>query len=214
MNKLKKICLLWLLLLSPFGANAIILDYTGNSFTLVQTSGPTAPSDPYTTSDSVSGWIELAAVLDPNLSGNAVSPLSFSFSDGVNTFTESSPLTGSSFQFWTDAGGQLSGWDLNMSIFAFTAGGGTSNVIAVRNFVSLIFGPIVQDNGADILCGPASTSLGCSFGGDPFYTQDGRVTDDPGVWAYRVTSVPEPGTLLLMGLGLAGIGFSRKRKAA
>jgi len=215
MNKLKKICLLWLLLLSPFGANAIILDYTGNPFTQVTTDGSTAPSDLYTTSDSVTGWIELTAVLDPNLSAQFVSPLSFSFSDGINTFTESSPLTTSNFQFWTDAGGQLSGWNLQMQIFAPTAGGGTSNTIFVQNFDNLLIGPtVVQDGGIDTLCGPTSDSTGCAFFGEPSYRHSGRVNNDPGVWAYRVTSVPEPGTLLLMGLGLAGMGFSRKRKAA
>jgi Protein of unknown function (DUF1566)/PEP-CTERM motif len=58
------------------------------------------------------------------------------------------------------------------------------------------------------------------FGGHYAYDfADGRrlgyidLNNDPAAWAVRAGDVPEPGTLALLGLGLAGLGLSRRRRA-
>lgn len=190
--------------------NAIIMDYQGNNFTDSSLTGPTTPSDQYTTSDSVNGWIELSAMLAPNLDQESVTPLSFSFSDGVNTFDETTATT-SLFYFWTDASGTITDWQVLVRSFPDITGGGLIGEITTS---STVIGPIyttIADTGSNTLCGPASTSASCVISGDPFYYQDAFVGDAPGVWSVKA-AVPEPSTLALLSLGLLGIGATRKLK--
>jgi len=62
-----------------------------------------------------------------------------------------------------------------------------------------------------------SSGLGSYLGGNTFvidiaYSDSTAASPDIEDWTFTRASVPEPATLALLGLGLAGIGFMRKRQ--
>jgi hypothetical protein len=76
--------------------------YTGNPFTLI------TPGSPYTTSNFVSGSFMVATPLGDNLNDVDITPVSFSFSDGVLSTVDNLSLAG--FSIATDASGDIAAW--------------------------------------------------------------------------------------------------------
>src|SRR4051812_46238792 len=95
-------CVVTILTTAAVQATTITYTYTGTPFSTV--------SGPYTTSDKVTGFVELASPLAPNLGQclMSVTPLAFSFSDGVQTI-DSSNATSVDVRFTTNSTGAISG---------------------------------------------------------------------------------------------------------
>jgi len=92
--------------LGAANANAdVMYSYLGNDFTNV--------SGPYTTSDHVTLSFTLASALGDNLPLSTVVPLTFTITDGVNTFTNTSQIT-SYFALSTTSVGSIDTWQIEI----------------------------------------------------------------------------------------------------
>jgi hypothetical protein len=156
-----------------------VYTYTGNDFTSVTGS--------YTTTDMVTGRIDLATALGDNFGPGAISPVSFSFSDGVQTLTNTNS-TISSNVFETNSAGTIVQWVFEINNTGDTGG------IATLSALTII--AIVGDDAFNI-AGTAS------------------IFNDAGTWTTSVAATPLPAALPLFTSGLGVIvvlGWQRKRK--
>jgi hypothetical protein len=148
-----------------------IYSYTGNPFTIAVS--------PYTTNDFISGSFDLATPLGSNFPPSiTISPLSFSFSDGVRTYTSTTSEV-VFFVIQTDASGIPSGWLISASSLLFPT------LFLTRNAPGSPIG-LPADFVTDV---PTVTIIASNH-------------DAPGTWS--VTSIePVPGPIA--GAGLPGL---------
>lgn len=219
MNRRHKAALLAALLstqclwgLQSAGAS-VVYTYKGNVFTditpysCILGTGSGAPCPTGVANydgDRITASITLSMPLGKNFSG-AVSPVSYTISDGVATLTPPNPVppgdfsfgSGPAFVFQTNSAGKIIGWDITVGC----AGLATTTCYFMRT-----------TNTVDAITDLGDTNLAVPSGFIGGIHQPSGLTHDPGVWS----TTPIPASGILMATGLAGLGlfgWRRKRKA-
>jgi hypothetical protein len=147
----------------------------------------TSVLSPYTTEMNLTASITFAAPLAPNLIAANMIPsvLLFTMSDGLESYDIAVEINFPLLEITTDGGGNITGWSVGM----------------------------IKTNGSRSVCA-ASGPSGTLCPGQEYrdivsdlYLTEHALTTSPGTW----TLVPEPGTGVLLAMGLTGLAAQRRR---
>jgi hypothetical protein len=174
------------LLPAPLLADTFTYTYTGNP---LQGNAPG-----FSATDDISGSFTLASPLAANQLLTEIVPVSFDFSDGVNTFTSGETYSSIGFAVGTGPSGQIDAWGILLNQSA--QGLETDNLPASN---------IVEDMGSVLVQSGRNMTL---------FSQTNNA--DPGRWTESTTTdpaaTPEPASLLLTATGLLGAAATIRRR--
>lgn len=177
------LCTAMLVVSAIAGVADVTYRYTGNYFDLFY------GSPVYSTSDRITGYFTLTNPLPPS-SDTRFSPISFSFTDGVQTITSSSPnLLLAYFFAQTDTMGNFTEWEAEVATWD------TQNYATIWTYH---YDPQIggtEDLGWQYNIRWQSQAMGYNL-------------DEPGSW----TMTPEPSSLLCFGAGVVGVMPILRRK--
>ncbi len=173
-------------------AQSYTYTYTGSTFTYSTVNAsiqnpPGTVASPYSTSDSVTGSFTINGPIDNLTNVVFFDAGAFSFTDGVQTLSNS---TGDEFfaLISTDATGNITSYNLEAS--------STTNL---NDFIVANSGAVSPSSGGKIDFGGTGTDI--VFAG----TNNSGTISAP-------AATPEPGSLALLGSGMAGLAFRLRRR--